>query len=223
MTSRVWNVTRVARFVDANYLIKVCAVTSPSDADLVATAGATALGIIVTESPRRVSLERAREISAEVAGRISRVAVVRHVDAEDVRRVLDTVDVDALQVHGGLRRGVAEVAGDHDVALIEALSIESLDVRSTHADAYLIDGPQPGSGRTHSWREVLARSWDRPLIVAGGLTADNVVSVLNEVGPWGCDVATGSETSPGIKDPARVQSFVLAARQYFEDREESRG
>ena len=212
----------MASFTHERFVIKVCGVTSRDDAELVVSAGATALGLIVTDSPRRVSVERAADIATALRGRIARVVVMRDVNVEDVRRVLDVVDVDAIQVHGGLRRGVADAVRDHDVALVEALTIDNLDARSTHADVYLLDGPRPGSGETHGWHEVTSRAWDRPVIVAGGLTSHNVADVLREVRPWGCDVATGSESSPGIKDRAKVESFVHVAREYFESREDVR-
>jgi phosphoribosylanthranilate isomerase len=213
----------VARFTEASYLIKVCAVTSSADAQLVANAGATAIGVILADSSRRVSVEAASEIFDAVAGRLARVAVVRDVDAEEVSRILDALDCEALQVHGGVRAGVAATLRERDVALVEALRVDDLDARSVEADAYLIDGPRPGSGETHSWHGVVSRSWDRPLIVAGGLRAENVTDVLEAVHPWGCDVATGSESSPGVKDAARVASFVRSARHYFESQEERRG
>ena len=222
-TLRQWSVDPVGEFVDHSYLIKVCGVTSVDDADLVVQCGATALGVILAKSPRQVGLDVAGEILASVTNRVARVAVLGNVDADDVRRVLRSLDLDAVQIHGGLRPGVAQVVAAQSVALIEALSIDDLDARSDVSDAYLIDGPRPGSGETHSWREVTERTWTKPLIVAGGLSADNIAAVLDEVRPWGCDVATGSESAPGVKDRTRVESFVRVARQYFDSREESRG
>jgi phosphoribosylanthranilate isomerase len=213
----------VGEFVGHPYVIKVCGVTSVGDADLVVQCGATALGVILAQSPRQVGLEAAAEILASVDKRVARVAVLRDVDADDVRHVLRSLDLDAVQIHGGLRPSVAQVVASHSVALVEALSIDDLDARSDASDVYLIDGPRPGSGETHGWRGVTERTWNKPLIVAGGLSADNLAGVLDEVGPWGCDVATGSESSPGVKDRARVESFVRVARQYFDRREESRG
>lgn len=213
----------MGEFVDDPFVIKICGVTSVDDADLVVQSGATALGVNLAQSPRHVSLDVAADILARVQTRVTRIAVMSHVDADDVRRVLDSLNLDAIQIHGGVTPGVVQVLAERSVALIEALSIDELDARSDAAVAYLIDGPRPGSGETHSWREVTQRSWDRPLIVAGGLSADNLAAVLDEVGPWGCDVATGSESSPGVKDRARVESFVQVARQYFDSREESRG
>lgn len=204
-------------------MIKVCAVTTVADAELVASAGADALGVILADSPRRVTLATAAEICSSVHGRLARVGVFRHATYDDVARALDVLDLDALQIHGGLPEGVAALARARGLALIEALSVDDLDAASGAGDAYLIDGARPGSGLAHDWGDVARRSWDRPVIVAGGLTAETVADVLATVGAWGCDVASGSESSPGVKDRARVESFVRNARQYFEEREENRG
>jgi phosphoribosylanthranilate isomerase len=213
----------VADLLSLPHLIKVCAVTTVPDAQLVASAGADALGVILAASPRRVALETAAEISRSVEGRLARVAVFRHATFDDVARAIDSVELDAVQIHGGLPDGVGSLVRERKLTLIEALSVDDLDAASGSGDAYLIDGPHPGSGEAHDWRDVAKRAWDRPLIVAGGLTAESVADVLAVVGAWGCDVASGSESSPGVKDRARVESFVRSARQYFESREEHRG
>ena len=197
--------------------------TTVADAKLVADAGADALGVILADSPRRVTLETAAEICTSVRGRLARVGVFRHVTYDEVARCLDALDLDALQIHGGLPEGVATLARARGLALIEALSVTDLDAASGVGDAYLIDGARPGSGIAHDWGDVARRGWDRPIIVAGGLTAETVAGVLATVDAWGCDVASGSESSPGVKDRARVESFVRNARQYFDDREEHRG
>ncbi len=213
----------MAEVLGLRHFIKVCAVTTVSDAELVADAGADALGVILADSPRRVSLEVAGTISATVSDRLVRVGVFRRVAYDDVARALDVVEFDALQIHGGLDEGVASLARERGLALIEALSVDELDAASGVGDAYLIDGPRPGSGVAHDWDAVASRRWNRPVIVAGGLRADTVADVLAKVGAWGCDVASGSESSPGAKDREKVESFVRNALQYFESREEHHG
>ena len=223
MTFPVSNGALVTDLLAAPYLIKVCAVTSVHDAQLVADAGASALGVIFAASPRRVSLETASEVCLSVSGRLGRVGVFRHTRYEDVARAVEAVELDAVQIHGGVPEGVATLARDRGLALIEALSVGDLDAASGEAGAYLVDGPHPGSGETHDWSEVAARTWDRPLIVAGGLTGESVAGVLARVSAWGCDIASGSESAPGVKDRERVESFVRNARAYFDSREEQRG
>ena len=223
MISPASNGALVADLLAAPYLIKVCAVTSVHDAELVADAGASALGVILAASPRRVSLETASEVCRSVAGRLARVGVFRDTRYVEVERAVDELELDALQIHGGLPDGVASLARDRGLVLIEALSVGDLDAAEGSGDAYLVDGPRPGSGETHDWRVVASHAWDRPLIVAGGLTGETVASVLASVPAWGCDVASGSESSPGVKDRQRVETFVRNAREYFENKEENRG
>ena len=208
---------------DRHHFIKVCAVTTVADAQLVADAGADALGVILADSPRRVTREAAAAICSSVRGRLVRVGVFRDATYGEVAGALDAIELDALQIHGGWPDGVVALARERDLALIEALSVGELDAASGDGDVYLIDGVRPGSGELHDWSDVVARTWDRPVIVAGGLTAETVAEVLATVGAWGCDVASGSESSPGVKDRKRVESFVRNARGYFEDREENRG
>lgn len=205
-----------------SYLIKVCAVTTVADADVVADAGANALGVILADSPRRVTLNTAADICRSVEGRLARVGVFRHSVYDEIARAVDALELDALQVHGAMPDGVASLARDRSLTLIEALSVDDLDAASGSGDVYLVDGFRPGSGEAHDWRAVTSRPWDRPLIVAGGLTVDTVADVVATVGAWGCDVASGTESSPGVKDRTKVESFVRRARQYFEDREEHR-
>ncbi|MHB8826068.1 MAG: phosphoribosylanthranilate isomerase [Acidimicrobiales bacterium] len=213
----------MVEFPGSGHFIKVCAVTTVSDATLVADAGADALGVILADSPRRVTLETAGAICAAVRGALVRVGVFRRATYDDVARALDAVELDALQVHGQLAEGVATLARERGLTLIEVLSVDELDTASGVGDAYLIDGPRPGSGVAHDWSAVTRRHWDRPIIVAGGLRADTVAEVLARVGAWGCDVASGSESSPGVKDREKVESFVRNALRYFEGGEEHHG
>ncbi len=210
-------------FSGSSHFIKVCAVTTVFDAELVADAGADALGVILADSPRRVTLETAGAISEAVRGTLVRVGVFRRAAYDDVVRALDAVELDALQIHGQLAEGVSSLARERGLTLIEALSVDELDTASGAGDAYLIDGPRPGSGVAHDWNAVMSRGWDRPIIVAGGLRADTVAEVLARVGAWGCDVASGSESSPGVKDREKVESFVRNALRYFEGRKEHHG
>jgi len=217
------NVVRVTDLLAAPYLIKVCAVTSVGDAQMVVHAGASALGVILADSPRRVPLESAVEIFRSVQDRIARVGVFRHSTYDEIARAVDALDLEVVQIYGAIPAGVTALVRERGLNLFEALSTDELGSASGLGDAYLIDGPRPGSGEAQDWLEVAQRHWDRPLIVAGGLTGETIYDVLASVNPWGCDVASGSESSPGVKDRERVESFVRNARQYFEDREENRG
>jgi phosphoribosylanthranilate isomerase len=206
--------------------VKICGVTSSTDARLAADAGADAVGLIFADSARRVDDDRAAEIAACVDGRVLRVGVFRHQGAAVVARALDGVALDAVQIHGPLDPTLCRDLRARGVAIIKALSVGSAEFATfddDDVDAVLVDGAVPGSGVAHSWHELASRSWSRPLIVAGGLRAETVDAVLASTGAWGCDVATGVEERPGVKSPARVAAFVRNARRHFQQREEPRG
>ena len=204
--------------VERPWLIKICGVTTLGDADLVVEAGADALGVLLTASPRRVSRERAGEIVHHVRGRLVRVGVVRGDDDVDV----DDLELDALQVHGPLSEELASSCRERGLAVVKALSIGSAEFAAfddAHVSAILVDGARPGSGEEHGWSALGERSFRQPVIAAGGLRADNVAAVVSAWPVWGVDVASGVESSPGVKDPRRVADFVRAARAAFEARE----
>ncbi len=204
--------------------IKICGVRSVRDAQLVVGANATALGVILAESRRRVTLAEARDIAESVDGRILVVGVFRDSGPELIVRALESVHLDVVQIHGELADDVLSEVRSRDVGIIKALPIgsrEFLEFDESTVDAVLVDGPVPGSGTVHSWRALQHRTFERPVIAAGGLTPSNVLDVLASTGAWGVDVATGVETATGAKDPKLVLDFVTTAQRHFDQREES--
>jgi phosphoribosylanthranilate isomerase len=198
--------------------VKICGVTSPGDADVVARAGASALGVILTSSTRRVDVATARSITARVQGRVVTVAVVDSADRSSLDALMSGVGASVVQVHGELSRALADDLRTRDLAIVKSLSIgtrEFQEFDETNVDAVLIDGPVPGSGSAHSFHELRARAFTRPVIAAGGLTPMSVGAVIDAYRVWGVDVASGVESAPGVKDPQRVGEFVDAARRAF--------
>ena len=210
-------------FAALTRFIKICGVTSVPDAQLVLDAGATAVGIILAPSPRQVSLAVASAITQRVADDLVRVGVFRDNDDDFVARAVRTAHFDAVQIHGPLSDGLCEHLTRRGVAVIKALAIGSGEFDTfddSMVDAILIDGPVPGSGVTHPWSELHRRSWTRPIIAAGGLNPQNVDNVLTLTQAWGCDVATGVESSPGVKSAAKVLEFVTITQRHFDNRKE---
>ena len=213
----------MAEFTALPSFIKVCGVTSIEDARCVEVAGASAIGLILAASPRRIPFDLARDICGATRGSILRVGVFRDNDAAFVCDAVDATGVDIAQVHGEL--GV-ELAGElrrRNVGIIKALSVgtqEFFEFDERVADAILVDGPRPGSGLTHTWDDLLQRDFERPVIAAGGLSPSNVAQVLEITGAWGVDVATGVEMAPGVKDASLVRDFVANAKIHFKQREE---
>lgn len=203
--------------------VKICGVTSERDAELVVSAGASALGVILAPSPRHVSPERAREMTDQVRGAIRIVAVVREMDDEAVLRALDVVQPDIVQLHDAVSHDLLSALRERGLFVVKALATGSDDFASfddSSVDAVLVDGPRPGSGVTHSWTDLGQRTFRVPVIAAGGLTPDNVVAAIVETSAFGVDTASGVESAPGVKDPTLVANFVAAARRAYQQRGE---
>jgi indole-3-glycerol phosphate synthase len=201
--------------------VKVCGITSVDDAVAVARAGADAVGLVFWPgSPRRVDLETARRISAALPPFVLRVGVFVDAPREELVRTSEEVGLDVLQLHGqeppeelgGLpRRVVKAVHVGEGFALSSALRYQGA------ADGILLDSrpggasAPGGTGVTFDWslaREV--REKVSFLMLAGGLTPDNVARALTAVRPDAVDVSSGVESAPGRKDPAKVRAFVHA-------------
>lgn len=198
--------------------VKICGVTNVDDARAAVRAGASALGLIFAESPRRVTHTQARAILDATSGELLRSAVFRENDDESIRAHIRDLDVEMVQIHGSLSDGLLGTIRDRPIWLVKALSIDAEEFTTfdeTQVDAVLIDGPRPGSGISHSWERLEARTFRVPVIVAGGLNPENVADTIVTTKAWGVDCASGVETDARSKDHRRVSSFVANARQAF--------
>ena len=199
--------------------VKICGVTRESDAAMVVDAGASALGIILATSPRRVGVDQGRRLADAVRGRIISTVVVRSMRDDDVVRGVDVVEPDAVQVHGPLSETLHAALRSRGLLIVKALSVgtdEFLAFDDDGVDAVLIDGPSPGSGVEHSWDDLVARPFRVPVIAAGGLTSANVHDTIVVTRALGVDTASGVESAPGVKDPTLVRRFVESARRTYE-------
>jgi phosphoribosylanthranilate isomerase len=199
--------------------IKICGVTSVAEAEMVAAAGADAIGLnFVPSSKRRVSAQTAIEIVRAVGGRVEWVGVFANQPAEELQRLAEEVGLDRLQLHGGELPDALETLGQRAYkALRVAVSEDLLAAVEFPGDRLLLDskvvGELGGTGHAFDWRlaERLARQ--RPLVVAGGLTEHNVADAVRALRPLGVDTASGVEKSPGVKDPQRTALFIERARK----------
>lgn len=195
--------------------VKICGVTRREDAICAAAAGADAIGLVFyAPSPRAVDVERARAISAVLPPFVTRVGLFVDPDPADVFAVLDRVPIDLLQFHGD------ETAADCDrygVPYIKAARIRSdfgLDQFISRypgacgilADTYQSD-LRGGTGQRFDWSMLPARR-AKPLILAGGLTQENVAEAVRQVRPYAVDVSGGVEVQKGIKDADRIAAFI---------------
>ncbi len=195
--------------------VKICGVTTAEDALLAAGLGADAVGMIFAASKRRVNSEEARDIVRRLPPEVLSVGVFRN---ERPQRVVDTanaIGLRAVQLHGSESPEDTRWIAERVPAVIKAFAIADPMLRSG-ADygphRLLIDSPIPGSGEVFDWGELDQAVGGRRYILAGGLHPDNVTEAIEMLDPWGVDVATGVESSPGHKDPAKVRRFLAAAR-----------
>ena len=208
----------------ARVRVKICGITRPEDAALAERAGADAIGMIFAErSKRRVDAMQAAEIAAAVGPLVTRVGVFVDASPDDVRRLVGALRLDgdqgwgrlSLHLHGAETPAVA-AALRPSVQVIKAWSFTPglrPEVMTRYpADAVLIDGLRPGSGERFDWEQAAGLRQLPRLILAGGLDPENVAEGIAALRPYAVDVASGVESEPGVKDPAKVHAFVEAVR-----------
>jgi phosphoribosylanthranilate isomerase len=196
--------------------LKFCGLTRHEDAHLGAELGAWALGVVLWPgSPRALTAAQAAGVFAGVPGGIERVGVFVHPTLDEVAAAVDAAELTVVQLHG-----VDDVAPFFALGrpLVQAGRLEDGEVRPVaHHDAtLLLDAHDPvrhgGTGRTIDWTAAADVCATRRVLLAGGLTPDNVAAAIAVARPWGVDVASGVEASPGIKDHARMRRFADAVR-----------
>ena len=193
--------------------VKICGMTRIEDAALAAALGADAIGLIFTpRSPRCLTLAQAVAIRAALPPMVSSVALFMDAEAEQVRGIVAALQPDQLQFHGGEDDDWCAQFGR---PYLKALPMHDCsDVVGRMADfpraaGFVLDGHAAGQvggqGRSFDW-STLPRM-QRPWLLAGGLTPANVTQALRVARPWGIDVSSGVESSPGIKDALKLQHF----------------
>jgi len=204
--------------------VKICGITRPEDVALAVSAGADAIGLnFVPSSKRRIEEPAAVAIVKEAAKAIDVVAVVADLTVQQIEELRDATGISWVQLHGD---EPAEMIRQLMPDVFKAVRIADADdvrrARLYPGSSILVDakveGTRGGAGVTFDWRLVKNLASERRLILAGGLTPENVESAILAVGPWGVDVASGVESAPGIKDPDKVRAFVAAARAASEKR-----
>ncbi|HEY7376876.1 MAG TPA: phosphoribosylanthranilate isomerase [Polyangia bacterium] len=201
----------------APLFVKICGLTTPEDAAMVAAAGADAIGVnLWPGSKRHVAAEAARDVLAAIPVGVLKVGVFVDAPASEVERQLDELGLDRAQLHGDEQPGDF---GRLDARLIRVVRVRdeaSFDREAGWSPAlWLYDAFVEGfggAGVPAPWPLIAARA-RRPFLLAGGLTPDNVAAAIAETLPAGVDVASGVESSARRKDPAKVAAFIAAARR----------
>jgi phosphoribosylanthranilate isomerase len=198
--------------------VKICGITSVEDALAAVDAGADALGFVFAPSPRQITPEAAAAILRELPPFITTVGLV--VD-QDPTPILAACPLDVIQFHGSESPAVVAALAQRAIKAFRLRNSADLPALADYraASALLLDAYVPGiaggTGHRFPWQlAVEAQQYrnGRPIIVAGGLTPENVAECVAVTQPYGVDVSTGVEASPGRKDAARLRDFVAAAR-----------
>jgi phosphoribosylanthranilate isomerase len=196
--------------------VKICGLTNEDDAVHAAAAGATALGVVFAPaSPRCVTADRARAIVGAVPGHVPVVGVFVDARLEELVATVAHTGIRWVQLHGDEPEGYSSAL---KMPLLRAAGVEvALEAWPTATlllDAITNDA-RGGSGTRVDWDRARAIARHRKTILAGGLTADNVAEAIATVRPFGVDVSSGVEASPGRKDPEKVARFIENARAAF--------
>ncbi len=195
--------------------VKICGITNEDDALLAVAMGADAVGFVFAPSPRQVAAQQVYDITRRLPPEILTIGVFRD---EHPERVIDTVNRAGLkgaQLHGHETPGMVEEVAKHLRWVIKAVTAGSPDARRADqfgTDLILVDAPSPGGGKVFDWSMVDDVAPGPRLILAGGLTPENVMEAVRTVDPWGVDVSSGVERSPGRKDALKVKAFIERAR-----------
>tara|TARA_B110000438_G_C15797932_1_gene643703 strand:+ start:1167 stop:1799 length:633 start_codon:yes stop_codon:yes gene_type:complete len=195
--------------------VKICGITTLEDALLAVALGSDALGFVFAPSKRQVARKSVEKIIRELPSEIMTVGVFRNADPEQVVRVVNGTGLDAAQLHGNESFSDSTFISERIPLTIKALTIDSKELpnfNEFNADFLLLDSDIPGSGRTFNWDLIGDLSKVERVLLAGGLRPENVKHGIKIVNPFGVDVSTGVEATPGHKDPRLLRLFIEAAK-----------
>lgn len=195
--------------------VKICGITNEDDALLAVALGADAVGFIFAPSVRQIAVQKVYDITRRLPSEILTVGVFRDEHPQRVIEMVQAAGLRAAQLHGHESpTDVAEVS-QHVRTVIKAVTAGTVD--AARADEFatrmiLVDAPSPGSGVMFDWKLAAEVPEGLNIVLAGGLTPDNVASGIRQVRPWGVDVSSGVESAPGRKNALLLKRFIEAAR-----------
>ena len=199
--------------------VKICGITSEEDALLALAMGADAIGFVFAPgSPRQVSVEQARSIVSRLPrGELVTVGVFRDEQRQRVVEIVNGVGLKGAQLHGREPLSEVEYVRSRVSLVIQGFAAGDpgiADAATGPADVVLVDSTEPGSGAVFDWSLADGLSSGARLLLAGGLTPENVGDAIRRVRPWGVDVSSGVETTPGSgrKDAVKLRRFIAEAR-----------
>ncbi|MGM8365453.1 phosphoribosylanthranilate isomerase [Virgibacillus sp. W0181] len=197
-------------------LVKICGIQTIEAGTTAVEAGADFIGFVFAPSSRRLSPFQAAGIAHSLPSSVKKVGVFVNEQVETILTIAETVKLDYIQLHGDEAAEIAEVL---PYPIIKAFSIDEAiheQIDQYPCDYYLIDSParkyRGGSGKTFDWEKMLTLPIDRKkILLAGGLTAENIQEAIEVVKPAGVDVSSGVETD-GVKDNTKIRQFLSLAK-----------
>ncbi len=204
--------------------VKICGVTTEAAVDAAIAAGADAIGfVLAADSPRRLDLAAARRLMMRVPPFVARVAVLRHPSAAEARAAIETLRPDLLQAEPSeeMSREIDAGAPPGERARLLLVLHDGPDLLERlpiDAPAVLLEAAgRGGRGVAPDTTRAAAMARRVRLVLAGGLTPENVGAAIAAVRPFAVDVSSGVESSPGVKDPRRIAAFIAAVRRAPEE------
>lgn len=195
--------------------VKICGITSPEDALHVVNAGADAIGLVFyAPSPRAVTLQHAKTIATAVPAFVTVVGLFVNAEKSEIEKIVAEVGIDLIQFHGDEsaefcrqfnRPYIKAVRVKPDTNLIQYAD-DFFDAKALLLDAYA-EGVPGGTGQSFDWG-LIPKHLPKPMILAGGLNAENVAQAIKAVQPYAVDVSGGLEISKGVKDAQKIQQFM---------------
>ena len=204
--------------------VKICGITRPADAVLAVDCGADAVGFIFADSPVRVTLFQARELAAAVPPFVTRVGVFTDADADHLADAWASGSIDVVQCYEKITEDVIRLAGVPEDRVVRAVRVRDGEAAhvathlrfgaAVHLDTYVPER-EGGTGRTFDWgiARTVADAGVR-VMLAGGLTPENVGDAIEMARPFAVDVRSGVEREPGIKDPDKMAAYCRVAHGY---------
>ncbi len=200
--------------------VKICGITNEDDALLATALDADALGFVFAPSPRQVDAETVRDIVRRLPREMHTVGVFRDERPERIIEIVGRAGLHGVQLHGSEPASEVRWVRERVQFVIQAFAAGDpalAGAGKSAADIILVDSPAPGSGKVFDWQLAEGAPSGKRILLAGGLTPENVGDAIRLVRPWGVDVSTGVESTPGRKDPGKLRRFVVAAREAGND------
>ncbi len=200
--------------------IKICGITNSADAQLACDVGADAIGLVFyPPSPRCVSIEQALQVVNNLPPFVTTVALFVNAQREDIAQIIELVAIDLLQFHGdeteafcaSFNRPYIKAVRMKDGLDLYAVQEEYASARGLLLDTYK-KGIPGGTGETFNWHKI-PHDLKMPVVLAGGLSVQNISAAITQVTPYGVDVSGGVEASKGKKDPQKVIQFMQQVQQ----------